>query len=246
MLAPAAATASAPPRRISAQHLRPERLERVGDEVERRDRRRRPSRRCRDSALVAAMRPNAYGSSTIGVKKSTVCTSARSSLSRTTPASSAVSVATSTRGSVGSGSAGDDRPQVGGGQLAAAAGAVGEGGQGGRHLPPMMPGRARVHRRAGRRRGGGAQRPGARWRRPSGWWRPPRPQLQRILNEALESADWFGSAHQAEVLARRRRRRPRRADRRRAHADRRGDAREHAHRRGGRVRAGETADDEGD
>ena len=26
------------------------------------------------------------------------------------------------------------------------------------------------------------------------------PQLQRILNEALESADWFGSAHQAEVL----------------------------------------------
>jgi hypothetical protein len=26
------------------------------------------------------------------------------------------------------------------------------------------------------------------------------PQLQGILNEALESADWFGSAHQAEVL----------------------------------------------
>lgn len=26
------------------------------------------------------------------------------------------------------------------------------------------------------------------------------PQLQRILTEALESADWFGSAHQAEVL----------------------------------------------
>jgi hypothetical protein len=26
------------------------------------------------------------------------------------------------------------------------------------------------------------------------------PQLQRILNEALESAEWFGSAHQAEVL----------------------------------------------
>jgi hypothetical protein len=26
------------------------------------------------------------------------------------------------------------------------------------------------------------------------------PQLQRILNQALESADWFGSAHQAEVL----------------------------------------------
>jgi hypothetical protein len=26
------------------------------------------------------------------------------------------------------------------------------------------------------------------------------PQLQVILNQALESADWFGSAHQAEVL----------------------------------------------
>jgi hypothetical protein len=26
------------------------------------------------------------------------------------------------------------------------------------------------------------------------------PQLQRILDEALQSADWFGSAHQAEVL----------------------------------------------
>ena len=26
------------------------------------------------------------------------------------------------------------------------------------------------------------------------------PQLQRILDEALASADWYGSAHQAEVL----------------------------------------------
>jgi hypothetical protein len=26
------------------------------------------------------------------------------------------------------------------------------------------------------------------------------PQLQRIIDQALESADWFGSAHQAEVL----------------------------------------------
>src|SRR3954464_667618 len=56
------------------------------------------------SALVAAMRPNAYGSSTIGVKKSAVWTSARSALSWTTPASSAVSAATSTRGSPGTGS----------------------------------------------------------------------------------------------------------------------------------------------
>ena len=26
------------------------------------------------------------------------------------------------------------------------------------------------------------------------------PQLQRILSQALEAADWFGAAHQAEVL----------------------------------------------
>ena len=26
------------------------------------------------------------------------------------------------------------------------------------------------------------------------------PQLQRILDQAMEAADWFGSAHQAEVL----------------------------------------------
>ncbi len=49
------------------------------------------------------MRPNAYGSSTIGVKKSTLWTIAISSESCTTPASSAVSAATSTRGSVGRG-----------------------------------------------------------------------------------------------------------------------------------------------
>ena len=28
----------------------------------------------------------------------------------------------------------------------------------------------------------------------------PRPTRQRIIDQALESADWFGSAHQAEVL----------------------------------------------
>src|SRR5436190_21629870 len=55
------------------------------------------------NALVAAIRPNAYGSSTIGVKKSAVWTSARSSLRRTTAASSAVSAATRTRGSPGRG-----------------------------------------------------------------------------------------------------------------------------------------------
>src|SRR5262245_2635376 len=51
--------------------------------------------------LAAATRPNQRGSSTIGGKKSTVWTSARSSERRTTPASSDVDVPTSTRGSCG-------------------------------------------------------------------------------------------------------------------------------------------------
>ena len=152
-----------------------------------------------DSALVAAMRPNAYGSSTIGVKKSAVCTIARSSVSLTTPASSAVSVATSTRGSVGAGQPGHDRAQVGGRELAAAAGAVGEGGQGGEHrdlswraVPQYTDAQieAAVASLSEPGRLEEAQRLVA----------SAAPQLQGILNQALESADWFGSAHQAEVL----------------------------------------------
>src|SRR6266404_2034660 len=55
------------------------------------------------SEFAAAICPNVNGSSTIGVKKSTVCTSAISGLSRYTPASSLVSKPTSTFGSVGRG-----------------------------------------------------------------------------------------------------------------------------------------------
>src|SRR5271165_4897958 len=55
------------------------------------------------SELAAAICPKVKGSSTIGVKKSTVCTRAKSSLSRYTPASSLVLKPTSTFGSVGSG-----------------------------------------------------------------------------------------------------------------------------------------------
>src|ERR1700692_1484137 len=58
-----------------------------------------------ESALVAAIRPKSYGSSTIGVKKSNVCTSAMSGLSKKTPASSLLPYPTSTRASV----AGDTR-----------------------------------------------------------------------------------------------------------------------------------------
>src|SRR5579864_5912128 len=46
--------------------------------------------------LAAAIAPNVYASSTIGVKKSTVCTSAHSGVSLYTPASSAVSNPTRT------------------------------------------------------------------------------------------------------------------------------------------------------
>src|SRR5437016_8937313 len=51
-------------------------------------------------AFAAAIAPNQYGSSTRGVKTSTVWTRARSGAMRYTPASSAVLVATRTAGSV--------------------------------------------------------------------------------------------------------------------------------------------------
>jgi len=51
-------------------------------------------------ALVAAIRPNVYGSSTSGVKKSRVVTTARSSEMRQTAASSSVSLPTSSSGAV--------------------------------------------------------------------------------------------------------------------------------------------------
>src|SRR5579883_792259 len=55
------------------------------------------------SALAAAMAPKVKGSSTIGVKKSTVWTSARPGLRRYTPASSAFSKPTRRLGSAGRG-----------------------------------------------------------------------------------------------------------------------------------------------
>ena len=55
--------------------------------------------------------------------------------------------------------------------------------------------------------------------------RRERAGLQRILNEALHAADWFGSAHQAAVLEAAGQAGDRRPPDRRAHADRRGDER---------------------
>src|SRR5215510_13109884 len=69
--------------------------------------------------LAAAMAPNVSGSSTMGVKKSTVCTSAVFSSSRYTPASSLVSNPTSTFGSVCRGSRRNTESSVPGLSLAA-------------------------------------------------------------------------------------------------------------------------------
>src|SRR5437899_10914667 len=56
-----------------------------------------------ENALVAAMRPKSYGSSTIGVKKSTVATIARSGATWNTAASSRLAASTRIRGSVATG-----------------------------------------------------------------------------------------------------------------------------------------------
>src|SRR3990170_5713347 len=62
--------------------------------------------------LAAAMAPYRYGSSTTGVKKSTVATSASSGERRNTPASSAWDVPTRTRGSSGGGTAANIRART--------------------------------------------------------------------------------------------------------------------------------------
>ena len=114
-----------------------------------------------ESALAAAMRPKSYGSSTIGVKKSTVCTSARSSRSRYTAASSPVAEPTSRRGSSLGRSAAHDRQQRRGRELASATGPVRESAQRDRrHSAHPSAGAARRPRR-GRR----AARARARTRR---------------------------------------------------------------------------------
>src|SRR6267378_4884244 len=56
-----------------------------------------------ENALAAAMRPKSYGSSTMGVKKSTVATIARSAERRNTAASSRAAASTRIRGSVAAG-----------------------------------------------------------------------------------------------------------------------------------------------
>ena len=58
----------------------------------------------------------------------------------------------------------------------------------------------RLHRRRGRGGHRGARRPRAAGGGAAAWSAPTRPGIQRILNEALQAADWFGSAHQAAVL----------------------------------------------
>ena len=61
------------------------------------------------------------------------------------------------------------------------------------------------------------------------------PQLQRILEQALESAEWFGSAHRAQVMEATGQEDPMARLEAVAGPDRRGDAGQHARRRGRRV-----------
>src|SRR3954471_3158965 len=153
-----------------------------------------------DSALAAAIRPNAYGSSTIGVKKSAVCTIASSSVSCTTPASSAVSAPTSTRGSVGRGS-----PATIGRRSAADS-----------LQPQPAPWESEVRGTVTRSYDGWPVRRAytdaevdaavqaladpVRFDEAQRIVAEHAPALQRILNQALDEADWFGSAHHQQVL----------------------------------------------
>ena len=96
----------------------------------------------------------------------------------------------------------EDRPQVGRGELAAAAGAVREGGQGGEasgtydaRVPPRREFsdaeiEAAVQVLSDPARLEEAQRVVA----------SAAPALQEILEQALEAAEWFGSAHRAQVM----------------------------------------------
>ena len=79
-----------------------------------------------ESALVAATRPKSYGSSTIGAKKSSVCTSASSGESWKTPASSKVSRPTRMRGSVRRSSGASAAAEIAGAHLGGAARAARE------------------------------------------------------------------------------------------------------------------------
>src|SRR5689334_2538604 len=155
-----------------------------------------------ESAFVAAIRPNAYGSSTIGVKKSAVCTSASSGVNCTTPASSARSIPTSTRGSVGRGN-----PATIGRRSAAES-----------LHPQPAPWLSEVRGTAirsydgspvaSRREYTDAEVDAAvqaltdpdRLAQAQRVVEASAPALQRILNQALQEENWFDTAHQQQVL----------------------------------------------
>ena len=95
---PARASASEPPRTIACAHSSGKSCSGKAA-IESAVSGRPPIAYTSESAFVAAIAPKAKGSSTTGVKKSTVCTSAVFSSRRKTPASSPVRWSTSTRGS---------------------------------------------------------------------------------------------------------------------------------------------------
>src|SRR5690349_5884656 len=153
------------------------------------------------SAFVAAIWPKRYGSLTIGVKKSAVCTIASSSVSFTTAASSEVLASTSTRGSVVAGRPATIGPSAAAGSLQPQP-APWDSSVSLIVMKPMIP-RALADERytaeqvdaavaaltSDPERLGHAQELVTH----------AAPGLQRILNAALDEGGWFGSAHEEAV-----------------------------------------------
>src|SRR3954454_19264987 len=195
---PAAAAASPPPRRISRRTSAPS--DSSGNATRfSADSGSPPMAQTSERAFVAAIRPNRYGSSTIGVKKSTVVTSARSSRTRTTPASSAPAAPTSTRGSLGRGSsrtsswtadAGNLQPQP----------APCESEVRVTPMRSMIANLPRVEYTADEvDRAIDAVSDPERLQHAQDVVTHLAPQLQRILATALDEGGYFGNAHEAEL-----------------------------------------------
>src|SRR4051794_30863701 len=146
------------------------------------------------------MRPKSYGSSTIGVKKSTLDTSARSSEIRYTAASSAVSAPTSTAGSsLGASSASSG--------CSSAAGILQAQPAPCERVVSLTGGTLLLSARVAEPRFTDEQVDAAvealtepeRFREAEMRVTRIAPQLQRILAQALSEGGWFGEAHESEV-----------------------------------------------
>src|SRR3954471_11413251 len=146
------------------------------------------------------MRPKSYGSSTMGVKKSTLDTSASSSESRYTAASSAVSVPTSTAGSSEGASSASRGCSSAAGSLQAQPAPC-------ERVVSLTDGNLLLSARVAEPRFTDEQVDAAvdaltepeRCREAEMRVARIAPQLQRILGQVLAEGGWFGEAHETEV-----------------------------------------------